>query len=102
MPWVVLQVILVAILIFWPQSVTYWIDRGQDRSVDDQDRAAVAGPAGSAADPDRSAALVGIDKRLAQVGIDPMPIAPQAFDALVAKEVAENIALVKAAGIKVQ
>jgi tripartite ATP-independent transporter DctM subunit len=27
-PWVVLQVILVAILIFWPQSVTYWIDRG--------------------------------------------------------------------------
>ena len=28
MPWVMLQVILVAILIFWPQSVTYWIDRG--------------------------------------------------------------------------
>ena len=28
MPWVVLQLILVAILIFWPQSVTYWIDRG--------------------------------------------------------------------------
>jgi TRAP-type mannitol/chloroaromatic compound transport system permease large subunit len=27
-PWVVLQVILVVILIFWPQSVTYWIDRG--------------------------------------------------------------------------
>jgi tripartite ATP-independent transporter DctM subunit len=26
-PWVVLQVILVLILIFWPQSVTYWIDR---------------------------------------------------------------------------
>jgi hypothetical protein len=25
---VILQVILVAILIFWPQSVTYWIDRG--------------------------------------------------------------------------
>jgi hypothetical protein len=23
-----LQVILVAILIYWPQSVTYWIDRG--------------------------------------------------------------------------
>lgn len=43
----------------------------------------------------------GMDKRLAQVGIDPMPITPQAFDALVAKEVAENIALVKAAGIKV-
>jgi tripartite ATP-independent transporter DctM subunit len=27
-PWVCLQVILVAILIAWPQSVTYWIDRG--------------------------------------------------------------------------
>jgi tripartite ATP-independent transporter DctM subunit len=26
-PWVILQVILVAIVIFWPQSVTYWIDR---------------------------------------------------------------------------
>jgi tripartite ATP-independent transporter DctM subunit len=26
-PWVVLQLILVAILIFWPQSVTYWVDR---------------------------------------------------------------------------
>jgi TRAP-type mannitol/chloroaromatic compound transport system permease large subunit len=27
-PWVVLQVILVVILIFWPQSVTYWIGGG--------------------------------------------------------------------------
>jgi tripartite-type tricarboxylate transporter receptor subunit TctC len=44
----------------------------------------------------------GMDKRLAQSGIDPMPITPQAFDALIQKEVAENIALVKAAGIKVQ
>jgi tripartite ATP-independent transporter DctM subunit len=26
-PWVFLQVILVAIVIFWPGSVTYWIDR---------------------------------------------------------------------------
>jgi tripartite ATP-independent transporter DctM subunit len=26
-PWVFLQVILVVIVIFWPQSVTYWIDR---------------------------------------------------------------------------
>ena len=44
----------------------------------------------------------GMDKRLAQNGIDPMPITPQAFDALIKKEVAENIALVKAAGIRVQ
>jgi tripartite-type tricarboxylate transporter receptor subunit TctC len=43
----------------------------------------------------------GMDQRLAQNGIDPMPITPQAFDALIKKEIAENIALVKAAGIKV-
>ncbi len=27
-PWVLLQVILVAIVIFWPESVTYWLDKG--------------------------------------------------------------------------
>ena len=27
-PWVGLQIILVVIVIFWPASVTYWIDRG--------------------------------------------------------------------------
>jgi tripartite ATP-independent transporter DctM subunit len=27
-PWLFLQVILVVILIFWPRSVTYWLDRG--------------------------------------------------------------------------
>src|SRR5665213_1632088 len=27
-PWVVLQVILVAIVILWPQSVSYWIEKG--------------------------------------------------------------------------
>ena len=38
-PWVVLQVILVAIVIFWPGSVTYWLDKTtNDRSVQDQDR----------------------------------------------------------------
>jgi TRAP-type mannitol/chloroaromatic compound transport system permease large subunit len=26
-PWVVLQLILVAIVIFWPASVTYWLDK---------------------------------------------------------------------------
>jgi TRAP-type mannitol/chloroaromatic compound transport system permease large subunit len=26
-PWVVLQVILVVIVIFWPGSVTYWLDK---------------------------------------------------------------------------
>src|SRR6185295_8238578 len=28
-PWLFLQLVLVAILIFWPQSVTYWLDRGR-------------------------------------------------------------------------
>jgi TRAP-type mannitol/chloroaromatic compound transport system permease large subunit len=27
-PWVFLQLILVAIVIFWPESVTYWLDKG--------------------------------------------------------------------------
>ncbi len=27
-PWVVLQLMLVAIVIFWPSSVTYWLDKG--------------------------------------------------------------------------
>lgn len=26
-PWVILQLLLVAIVIFWPQSVTYWLDK---------------------------------------------------------------------------
>jgi hypothetical protein len=28
LPWVVMQLLLVAIVIFWPASVTYWIDKG--------------------------------------------------------------------------
>ncbi|MFO1105732.1 MAG: TRAP transporter large permease subunit [Amaricoccus sp.] len=32
-PWICLQLMLVAILIFWPQSVTYWI--GQHKTMDD-------------------------------------------------------------------
>jgi TRAP-type mannitol/chloroaromatic compound transport system permease large subunit len=27
-PWLFLQLILVVILIFWPESVTYWLDKG--------------------------------------------------------------------------
>jgi tripartite ATP-independent transporter DctM subunit len=29
-PWIGTMVVLVAIVIFWPSSVTYWIDRGSD------------------------------------------------------------------------
>jgi tripartite-type tricarboxylate transporter receptor subunit TctC len=40
-------------------------------------------------------------EKLAQQGIDPMPITPAEFDALIAREMQESIALVKAAGVKV-
>jgi tripartite-type tricarboxylate transporter receptor subunit TctC len=42
-----------------------------------------------------------VREKLAQQGIDPMPITAAEFDALIKKEIAESIALVKAAGIKV-
>ena len=43
-PWIGTMVILVAIVIFWPQSVTYWIDKShQDRSLQGQDRNPDAG-----------------------------------------------------------
>ena len=33
-PWVIMQLILVAIVIFWPQSVTYWLDKDKTLDVD--------------------------------------------------------------------
>jgi len=42
-----------------------------------------------------------VREKLGQQGIDPMPITSEAFEALVRKEIGENIALMKAAGIKV-
>ncbi|MDB5728674.1 MAG: C4-dicarboxylate transporter [Noviherbaspirillum sp.] len=33
-PWVVMQLILVAIVIFWPQSVTSWLDKKVDIDID--------------------------------------------------------------------
>jgi tripartite-type tricarboxylate transporter receptor subunit TctC len=45
--------------------------------------------------------LPAVRAKLSQQGIDPMPITPAEFDALIRKEIAESIALVKAAGIKV-
>jgi tripartite-type tricarboxylate transporter receptor subunit TctC len=41
-------------------------------------------------------------EKLKPQGIEPMPLSPAEFDALVKKEVAQNIALVKAAGIAVE
>lgn len=34
-PWVGMQLLLVAIVIFWPESVTYWLDKGPDVNLDD-------------------------------------------------------------------
>ena len=34
-PWVVMQLMLVAVVIFWPESVTYWLDKEQAVNVDD-------------------------------------------------------------------
>ena len=42
-----------------------------------------------------------VREKLGQQGIDPMLITTEAFEALIRKEIDENIALVKAAGIKV-
>ena len=42
----------------------------------------------------------GVPEKLAQQGIDPMPIAPVAFDAQIKGEIDSILALVKAAGIK--
>jgi tripartite-type tricarboxylate transporter receptor subunit TctC len=49
----------------------------------------------------KAATAPAVREKLGQQGIDPMPITPAAFDALIRKEIDENIALVKAAGIKV-
>lgn len=42
-----------------------------------------------------------IKERLAHMGADPMPMMPAEFDAMIVKEIDENRALVKAAGIKI-
>jgi tripartite-type tricarboxylate transporter receptor subunit TctC len=49
----------------------------------------------------KAATTAAVREKLAQQGIDPMPITAAEFDALIRKEIDESIALVKAAGIKV-
>ncbi len=41
-----------------------------------------------------------VAERLGKQGLEPMPLTPAEFDALIAKEIAANIAIVKAAGLK--
>jgi tripartite-type tricarboxylate transporter receptor subunit TctC len=38
--------------------------------------------------------------KLKPLGVEPMPLTPKEFDAMIAKEIEINVALVKAAGLK--
>jgi tripartite-type tricarboxylate transporter receptor subunit TctC len=48
----------------------------------------------------KALALPGVKEKFAAQGIEPMPLSPSEFDALVRREVTSNIALVKAAKLK--
>lgn len=47
----------------------------------------------------KALALPAVQKRLAAQGVEPMPLSPQQFDAMIAQEIVSNIKLVKAAGL---
>jgi tripartite-type tricarboxylate transporter receptor subunit TctC len=47
----------------------------------------------------RALALPTVQEKLAAQGVEPMPLSPQEFDAMIAKEIVANIKLVKAAGL---
>jgi tripartite-type tricarboxylate transporter receptor subunit TctC len=48
----------------------------------------------------KALALPAVRQKFAPQGIEPMPLSPAEFDALIKKEIGINLALVKAAGIK--
>jgi tripartite-type tricarboxylate transporter receptor subunit TctC len=52
------------------------------------------------AETQRALADPAVNEKLKPQGLEPMPLSPAEFDALIKKEVPENIALVRAAGIK--
>jgi tripartite-type tricarboxylate transporter receptor subunit TctC len=52
------------------------------------------------AETQKTLALPSVKEKFAPQGIEPMPVTPAEFDALIGKEIAANIALVKAAGLK--
>jgi tripartite-type tricarboxylate transporter receptor subunit TctC len=41
-----------------------------------------------------------VQGKLAEQGVEPMPLTPAQFDAMIAREILSNIALAKAAGLK--
>ena len=50
-PWVVMQLMLVAVVIFWPESVTYWLDKEAAVNPDDVRIEMQIEDTGSSADP---------------------------------------------------
>jgi len=48
----------------------------------------------------KALALPAVQTKLAQQGVEPMPLTPQEFDAMIAKEIVSNVKLMKAAGLK--
>jgi tripartite-type tricarboxylate transporter receptor subunit TctC len=52
------------------------------------------------AEVEKALALPAVQTKLAQQGVEPMPLTPQELDAMIAKEVVSNIKLAKAAGLK--
>ena len=48
----------------------------------------------------KALALPAVQTKLAPQGVEPMPLAPQELDALIAKEIVSNIDLARAAGLK--
>ena len=51
-PWVLLQLLLVGIVIFFPQTVTVFLDKGPDKSID-LDKFRIEMPVDKSADPPR-------------------------------------------------
>jgi len=48
----------------------------------------------------KTLALPGVKEKLAPMGSEPMPLSPSEFDTLIRKEIASNLAVVKAANLK--
>jgi tripartite-type tricarboxylate transporter receptor subunit TctC len=52
------------------------------------------------AEVEKTLALSAVQAKLATQGVEPMPLSPQEFDAMIAKEIISNVELAKAAGLK--
>jgi tripartite-type tricarboxylate transporter receptor subunit TctC len=48
----------------------------------------------------KALALPAVQAKLAEQGVEPMPLTPQEFDAMITKEIVSNIKVMKAAGVK--